>query len=157
MSGTSQPCPRRQRGQALPLALIFLLVLCVGLVVTFNTGQVVNKKVELTNAADAAAYSVAAEQARAWNLAAYMNRGRVANEVAIAQAVSLNSWLTQINVSAVNIKRVVRFIPYVGQAIAAALQAADQAMRAMRAGLRAGTEVYITALDSANAVYAGAA
>lgn len=157
MSGISQPCPRRQRGQALPLALIFLLVLCVGLVVTFNTGQVVNKKVELTNAADAAAYSVAAEQARAWNLAAYMNRGRVANEVAIAQAVSLNSWLTQINVSAVNIKRVVRFIPYVGQAIAAALQAADQAMRTMRTALRGGTEVYIGILDTANAAYAGAA
>ena len=157
MSGTSLPCLRRQQGQALPLALIFLLVLCVGLVVTFNTGQVVNKKVEVTNAADAAAYSVAAEQARAWNLAAYMNRGRVANEVAIAQAVSLNSWLTQINVSAVNIEKVVRFIPYVGQAIAAALKAADQTLRTLRTGLRTGTDPYILALDSANAVYAGAA
>ncbi|WP_245979002.1 pilus assembly protein TadG-related protein [Solilutibacter pythonis] len=64
------PSPPRQQGQALPLALIFLFVLCIGLLVTFNTGQVVNKKVELTNAADAAAYSVAAEQARAWNFAA---------------------------------------------------------------------------------------
>lgn len=157
MSGTSLPCLRRQQGQALPLALIFLLVLCVGLVVTFNTGQVVNKKVEVTNAADAAAYSVAAEQARAWNLAAYMNRGRVANEVAIAQAVSLNSWMTQINVSAVNIEKVVRFIPYVGQAIAAALKAADQTLRTLRTALRTGTDPYILALDTANAIYAGAA
>lgn len=58
-------CQHRQRGQALPLVLIFILVLCIGLLVTFNTGQVVNKKVELTNTADSAAYSVAVQQARA--------------------------------------------------------------------------------------------
>lgn len=85
------PARTVQQGQALPLVLVFLVVLCVGLLVTFNTEQVVSKKVELTHAADAAAYSIAIEQARARNLAAYLNRARVANEVTIAQMVSLNS------------------------------------------------------------------
>ncbi|MFC0676556.1 pilus assembly protein TadG-related protein [Lysobacter korlensis] len=154
---------RSHQGQALPLILVFLIVLCVGALITFNTGQVVNKKVELTNTADAAAYSVAVEQARAWNLAAYLNRGRVANEVAIAQAVSLNSWLTQINVSAHNFKQVARVlsaIPVIGPAFAAvaqAFEAADQALRGIRTGVRTGSQGLIGGLDTANAAYATAA
>lgn len=86
-------CRRRQvAGQALVLFVTFLGVLCLAVILLFNTGQVVNKKVRLTNAVDAAAYSVAAEEARKLNFAAYMNRGRVANEVAVAQLVSVWSY-----------------------------------------------------------------
>lgn len=81
-----------QHGQALILAVICLLVLCLGLFMVFDTGQVVSKKVQLTNAADAAAYSVAIEQARALNTAAYLNRAEVANQIAIAQIVSIQSY-----------------------------------------------------------------
>lgn len=84
---------QRQRGQALVLAIVVLLVLCVGVIVVFNTGQAVSKKVELVNTADAAAYSAAIEQARAYNLIAYMNRAAVANEVAVAQATSIYSYV----------------------------------------------------------------
>ena len=149
----SIPRSPRQQGQALPLTLIFLLVLCVGLMVTFNTGQVVNKKVELTNAADAAAYSVAVEQARAWNLAAYMNRGRIANEVAVAQLVSLNSWMTQINVSAKmteTYSNILSAVPYVGfifKAVAQIAKAADQIMRPIRTGLREASGPAIGLID----------
>jgi Flp pilus assembly protein TadG len=82
-----------QRGQALVLAIVALLVLCVGVIVVFNTGQAVSKKVQLTNTADAAAYSAAIQQARAYNLIAYMNRAEVANEVAVAQMTSWYSWM----------------------------------------------------------------
>lgn len=132
----------RQFGQAMPLALVFLLMLCVGLLVTFNTGQVVGKKVELTNAADAAAYSIAVEQARARNLAAYLNRGRVANEVAIAQMVSLNSWVTMVHSTSDNFGDFIDtaqdflfWVPYVGQALTAldrAMQAVNQALKIFR-------------------------
>ena len=132
----------RQSGQAMPLALVFLLVLCIGLLVTFSTGQVVGKKVELTNAADAAAYSIAVEQARARNLAAYLNRGRVANEVAIAQMVSLNSWVTMIHSTSDNFGDFIDtaqdflfWVPYVGQALTAldkAMQAVNQALKVFR-------------------------
>jgi hypothetical protein len=80
------------RGQALILVVLALLVLCLGLLVLFDTGQVVTTKVQLTNTADAAAYSAAVQEARALNLIAYMNRATVANEVAMAQMVSWYSW-----------------------------------------------------------------
>lgn len=82
-----------QRGQALILAIIALLVLCIGVIVVFNTGQATSKKVQLVNAADAAAYSAAVQQARAYNLIAYMNRASVANEVAVAQMASIYSYV----------------------------------------------------------------
>jgi Flp pilus assembly protein TadG len=100
LSGTSgcerramQAPHHRQGGQALPLALISMLVFVVGVLVLFNTGQIVNKKVEFNNIADAAAYSAAVQQARAYNVIAYLNRAQVANEVATAQMVSLHSWM----------------------------------------------------------------
>jgi len=83
---------RKDGGQALILVVIALLVLCLGVIVLFNTGQSVTKKVQLVNAADAAAYSAAVQQARAYNLIAYMNRASVANEVAVAQMVSIYSY-----------------------------------------------------------------
>jgi hypothetical protein len=83
----------KSRGQAIILVVLALLVLCLGLIVLFDTGQVVTKKVQLVNTADAAAYSAAVQEARALNLIAYMNRATVANEVAVAQIVSWYSWL----------------------------------------------------------------
>jgi hypothetical protein len=141
----------------MPLALVFLLVLCVGLLVTFSTGQVVGKKVELTNAADAAAYSIAVEQARARNLAAYLNRGRVANEVAIAQMVSLNSWVTMIHSTSDNFGDFIDtaqdflfWVPYVGQALTAldrAMQAVNQALKVFRKAEIPAVNLLITGLD----------
>ena len=40
---------RTVAGQAMVLGLALILVLCIGIVLLFNTGQVVNKKVELVN------------------------------------------------------------------------------------------------------------
>ncbi|MGO3128020.1 MAG: pilus assembly protein TadG-related protein [Luteimonas sp.] len=79
------------------LFLTLIGVLCLGLLLLFDSSQVVNKKIRLTNTADAAAYSVAVQQAKAYNFAAYMNRAQVANEVAIAQIVSLWSWLNMLH------------------------------------------------------------
>src|SRR6478736_5578023 len=84
---------RREAGQALVLAVVCMLVFVIGVLVLFNTGQVINKKVQLNNTADAAAYSAAVQQARAYNLIAYLNRAQVANEVATAQMVSMHSWM----------------------------------------------------------------
>jgi hypothetical protein len=75
------------------LALVCMVVFVVGVLVLFNTGQVVNKKVQLNNTADAAAYSAAVQQARTYNVIAYLNRAQVANEIATAQIVSIHSWM----------------------------------------------------------------
>ncbi len=85
--------PAAQHGQALVLGLLFVFAIAgVGLFM-FNSGRAVDEKMRITNAADTAAYSVALMEARALNYHAYANRALVANQVAIAQAVSLISWL----------------------------------------------------------------
>jgi hypothetical protein len=58
----------------------------------FNVGQLTQEKTKLVNTSDAVAYSAGIMHARAMNFAAYTNRALVANELAIAQAVSLASW-----------------------------------------------------------------
>lgn len=157
--------PRHARGQALVLGLVLLLVLCVGAVLLFNTGQIVHKKVQLTNTADAAAYSVAVQQARAWNFAAYMNRGRIANEVAVAQFISIYSWLNQLNTSSYVLKQffnVLSKIPFPPVSIPAAIlyvafNAADQALLQIRRVFRPVVASAVQLLGKFNQIYAKAA
>ena len=83
---------RRQQGQVLALLLMLMAALLGSLLFVFNSGQVVSAKLRLVGAADAAAYSGALAEARSLNFQSYMNRAIVANEVAVAQFVSLRSW-----------------------------------------------------------------
>ncbi len=83
---------RRQRGQVLMLCLALLFAGALGVYLLFGAGQAFATRQRLNNAADAAAYSAAAWQARVLNYQAYANRAIVAQEVAIAQAVTLVSW-----------------------------------------------------------------
>lgn len=85
--------PGSSAGQALVLGLFFVFACAGVLLLMFNTGRSVDEKLRITNAADAAAWSVATLEARALNYDAYANRAIVANQVAIAQAVSLVSWM----------------------------------------------------------------
>ncbi len=86
------PVRRGQCGQALVLALVVLFGGLLGLFFLFSTGQVIAAKQRLVNAADAAAWSSALWRARVFNFQAYANRAIVAQEVAVAQAVTLVSW-----------------------------------------------------------------
>lgn len=83
----------RQRGQALALGLFFVFAVAAVLLLMYNSGRTIDEKLRITNAADAAAWSVATLEARALNYDAYANRAIVANQVAIAQALSLASWM----------------------------------------------------------------
>ena len=97
-AGLAAGGPRRQQaGQALAFLLMVMAALLGGLLFVFDSGQVVAAKVRLLGAADAAAYSAALWQARSLNFQSYMNRAIVANEVAIAQLVSLQSWSAYMN------------------------------------------------------------
>jgi hypothetical protein len=58
----------------------------------FNAGQLSSEKTKLVNTADAVAYSAGVMHARALNFDAYSNRALVANEVLVAQTVSLSFW-----------------------------------------------------------------
>jgi hypothetical protein len=109
----------RQRGQAIIYIIVFVGVLGLAVAYVFNSSQVINNKTQLQNTVDAAAYSVAVVEARDLNFKAYTNRAMVANQVAIAQTVSLLSWIRFLDVSAGNIADATSIIPYVGSVTAA--------------------------------------
>lgn len=109
----------KQRGQAIVYIVVFVGVLALAIAYVFNSIQVVNQKTRLQNTVDAAAYSVAVIEARDLNFKAYTNRAMVANQVAIAQTVSLVSWIRFLEVSSENIADATSIIPYVGQVTAA--------------------------------------
>jgi hypothetical protein len=93
----------RQRGQALVLGIFFLIAGLAGTYFLFNTGQVLTEKNRLVTTADAVAYGAGVMQARALNFDAYGNRALVANEVLIAQMVSLSSWSQYVKTHAENL------------------------------------------------------
>lgn len=86
----------RARGQALIFGLFALIGGLIALFFLFNTGQLTAEKTKLVNTADAVAYSAGVMHARALNFDAYTNRALMANEVMIAQAVSMASWATYV-------------------------------------------------------------
>lgn len=126
---------RLHSGQALIAALALLAGMLGAFVLVFNTGQLVNDKIRLTNAVDAAAYSAAQWQARSLNYQAYLNRAIVANEVAIAQLVSLRSWSRYVDTVTTNIDRVASYVPYLGPPMRALERGWDAVDRALAASL----------------------
>lgn len=89
---TNQRMPRAQRGQALVFITVTSVIVLLAMLATYNVGQLSYHRIKLQNTADAATYSAAVAQARALNFSAYMNRGVIANQVAVAQIVSLTGW-----------------------------------------------------------------
>ena len=124
---------RSHSGQALVILLAFIASLVGGFLVVFSVGQTVNDKMKLQNAADAAAYSAAIWQARSLNYQAYLNRAIVANEVAIAQLVSLRSWSAYIGQTTRNVSRVASFVP----PLAAPMRALAQGWSSVDRGIQA--------------------
>jgi hypothetical protein len=109
----------RQKGQVIIYLVVFIGVLALAVSYVFNSTQVVNEKTRLQNTVDAAAYSVAVIESRSLNFTAYTNRAMIANHVAVAQAVSLTSWIRFLDISSENIADYTSMIPYVGSVTAA--------------------------------------
>lgn len=123
---------RLQAGQALVVMLAFTASLLGAFFLVFNVGQTVNDKARLVNAADAAAYSAALWEARSLNFQAYTNRAIVANEVAIAQFVSLRSWSAYLGRTLENVSIATSWIPPLGrilQLLARSWRTVDQTLQ----------------------------
>lgn len=116
----------RQAGQIAPIALFGVLIASAALVLMFNTGQKVTEKSNVTNAADAAAYSGAVWTARHLNFMAYSNRAMVANHIAVGHYVSYTSWLRYVHDTIERIDRVTEWIPYVRDYVNAAEDIAQE-------------------------------
>ncbi len=82
----------RPNGQALVLAALMMLVITLAVLTTVNLGHTVHERVRLQNTADAAAYSMAAMEARAFNFYAFVNRAHVTHYVSAMVWQSLLSF-----------------------------------------------------------------
>lgn len=71
-------------------AIALALICSVMIFFVMSSGRAVNEKINLVNAADAAAYSGAQITARQLNFMAYTNRAMIANEVAIGHSLSFH-------------------------------------------------------------------
>jgi hypothetical protein len=140
-----------QQGQALPLGLVLLLAVAGVMFYMFNTGQLVQEKISLTNTADAVAYSAGVYEARVLNFDAYSNRAMIANEIAIGQAVGLASWAKYAGTASGNISKYAYLIPYWGPAIANALEQIKKAMDVILTPLAASVVAHDTAIQAIKA------
>lgn len=120
----------RSSGQALPAALGLLLAGAATMVALFGAGQVTVAKQRLVDTADAAAWSAGLWRARVLNYHAYSNRAILANEVAIAQAVTLLSWARYFETLAENAATIASVFPPARAVLEGVEQAAEYARQA---------------------------
>lgn len=112
-----------QKGQALLAVLAFILILAITLVYLFNTSQLLAERAKAKVLADHAAFNTATKQAQLLNANAYMNKAKITNQLAIAQAVSVASWAEHIKTTAQNARAIP--VPYVGAAMQAVAKGAE--------------------------------
>jgi hypothetical protein len=84
---------KSEDGQTLVLAAVFGVVVALCVLWTVNVGRAVYDKVQLQNAADEAAYSQAAVEARVMNYTAYTNRAMVVHYASVMAATSYLTWV----------------------------------------------------------------
>lgn len=83
---------RANRGQTLVLAALTALVVCVALLATVHVGAAVHARVQAQDTADAAAYSLATLEARAFNFYAVANRTQASHYASAMLLQSLVSF-----------------------------------------------------------------
>ncbi len=142
---------RSEEGQALVLAAIFGLVLMLCVLGTVNLGRAVYDKVQLQAAADSAAYSAAALEARVMNFTAYTNRAMVVHYASLMAATSYLTWLHFIWAGLRPMLEILSAVPYVGP-IAATIQ---NGLRALLRTLDAGIAALAPLLSAANVLLYG--
>ena len=106
----------KQEGQTLVFVLGFTLVLAVALIYLFNTSQLLAERTQAKVLADHAVYNTAIKQAQLLNANAYMNKAKIANQLATAQAVSVSSWAKHFEPMPENTQHI-KLIPYIGPEI----------------------------------------
>lgn len=82
---------REEDGQALALAALLMLAIALAVLSVSSLGRTIHDEIRLQNAADATAYTLAAQQARAFNYYAYANRAQIAHYVGILQLLSVDA------------------------------------------------------------------
>jgi hypothetical protein len=85
-----------ERGQIMGLGVFAILLVALMMFLTLNVGQSVYQKIRLQQLADSAAYSMATQEARAFNYFAYSNRANLGSLVALTSAHSMMSMASSV-------------------------------------------------------------
>ncbi|HYZ90357.1 MAG TPA: pilus assembly protein TadG-related protein [Myxococcales bacterium] len=139
---------RDEDGQALVLGAIFALVLMLCVLSTVNLGRAVYDKVQLQTAADAAAYSQAAVEARVLNFTAYTNRAMVVHYAALMAAAAYLTWVHFLWAAIDPLLTILRNVPFAGSALASL----QQVFRGLVAVLDSAVAVMTPLVSAANVV-----
>ncbi|NRD63127.1 pilus assembly protein [Corallococcus exiguus] len=110
---------RDERGQAMVLGVVVMLVLAVTVMVSVNIGQGVYEKIKLQDAADAQAYSLAVKEARAYNFLAYTNRAMIVHYSAMLTVMSYVSHAVYLDRTIGVAAKYLQYIPGIGAVFAA--------------------------------------
>jgi hypothetical protein len=149
--GTLHQLRRSEEGQTLVLAAIFGLVLMLCVLGTVNLGRAVYEKVQLQAAADSAAYSQAALEARVMNFTAYTNRAMVVHYASVMAATSYLTWLHFVWAGLKPLLEILSNAPFIGP-IAAAI---DNGFAALVHAIDAGIAALCPLLSAANMLLHG--
>ncbi|MGI5862756.1 MAG: TadE/TadG family type IV pilus assembly protein [Myxococcales bacterium] len=103
-----------ERGQALVIGAISLLVMAIVVLASASIGNAVYEKIKLQDAVDAQAYTLAVKHARAYNFFAYTNRAMVVHYCAMLTFMSYLSHAWYLKHTVANIANWLSYIPYIG-------------------------------------------
>ncbi|MBZ4334215.1 MULTISPECIES: pilus assembly protein [unclassified Corallococcus] len=105
---------RDERGQAMVLGVVVMLVLAVTIMTSVGIGQGVYEKIKLQDAADAQAYSLAVKEARAYNFLAYTNRAMIVHYSAMLTLMSYVSHAVYLDRTIGVAAKYLQYIPGIG-------------------------------------------
>ncbi|WP_404363363.1 pilus assembly protein [Corallococcus coralloides] len=105
---------RDERGQAMVLGVVVMLVLAVTIMTSVGIGQGVYEKIKLQDAADAQAYSLAVKEARAYNFLAYTNRAMIVHYSAMLTVMSYVSHAVYLDRTIGVAAKYLQYIPGIG-------------------------------------------
>jgi hypothetical protein len=105
---------RDERGQALVIGAVAMLVLAIAVLSSVSIGHGIYSKIKLQDAADAQAYSIAVKEARAYNFLAYTNRAMVVHYNAMLTFMAYVSHAFYLKTTIGNVAKVLGNVPYIG-------------------------------------------
>ncbi|EPX59110.1 hypothetical protein D187_003487 [Cystobacter fuscus DSM 2262] len=116
---------RDERGQAMIIGAIAMLILAVMVMTSVSIGHGVYSKIKAQDAADAQSYSIAVTQARTYNFLAYTNRAMVVHYSAMLTLMSYVSHALYLQKTVGTAAKYLKYIPAIGAIFAAVEQAID--------------------------------
>ncbi|RKH66293.1 pilus assembly protein [Corallococcus interemptor] len=119
MFGMVRRLRRDERGQALVLGAVCMLVVAVAVMSSVSIGHGVYEKMKLQDAADAQAYSLAVKEARAYNFLAYTNRAMVVHYSAMLTVMSYVSHAVYLDRTIGAAAKYLKVLPGIGPVFAA--------------------------------------